>query len=203
MNTPPPIWSRSSEWDKFKDPLIVDWDRVREQIVHEDDLIHQRMTWLITANAFLFGGFFLVLQAMKGQPTETALVLPLAQLILYILPFVGMLLSATVWRAVRAAMRQIEKVDQWWTLRLEGLSDDERCRHPQLIGVREQWVDHHFLIASLIPFTLVWTWVGVFLVVTRDKVQAIPREAWLSALIVAAIGLAYYFGKRSAVRSRS
>ena len=58
------------------------YERCREFIVHEDDLIHQRLTWFITLQGFLFGayGFSMSAQAnsltaegLKGSPTPSAL----------------------------------------------------------------------------------------------------------------------------------
>jgi hypothetical protein len=36
------------------------WEQLRNAIVHEDNLVNHRLTWLLTIEAFLLGGFFLV-----------------------------------------------------------------------------------------------------------------------------------------------
>src|SRR5690242_21704775 len=36
------------------------WEVLRELIVHEDDLVNQRLTWLFAIHAFIVGGFFVV-----------------------------------------------------------------------------------------------------------------------------------------------
>src|SRR5690349_14187228 len=43
------------------DPLKLKlWEVLRELIVHEDDLVNQRLTWLFAIHAFIVGGFFVV-----------------------------------------------------------------------------------------------------------------------------------------------
>jgi hypothetical protein len=36
------------------------WDQVRNAIIHEDNLVNHRLTWLLTVEGFLIGGFALV-----------------------------------------------------------------------------------------------------------------------------------------------
>ena len=36
------------------------WEQLRNAIVHEDNLVNHRLTWLLTIEGFLIGGFFVV-----------------------------------------------------------------------------------------------------------------------------------------------
>lgn len=41
--------------------LVVFYNMIREQIRHEDNLVNQRLTWLLAIEAFLFAGFAAIL----------------------------------------------------------------------------------------------------------------------------------------------
>lgn len=44
---------------------IHDWELLRNAIMHEDTLVNHRLTWLLTIEGFLIGGFFVM-----GKPGE-------------------------------------------------------------------------------------------------------------------------------------
>src|SRR5690606_1053129 len=44
-----------------KSDIDIYYQQVREKIVHEDELVHQRTLWTITVNGFLFGAFGLTI----------------------------------------------------------------------------------------------------------------------------------------------
>jgi len=50
--------------EKYYD-IQLSYKSAREKIVHEDDLVHQRLTWLITLNGLVFSalGFTLIAEA--------------------------------------------------------------------------------------------------------------------------------------------
>src|ERR1700677_351087 len=68
------------------------YDQVRHQIEHEDDLITQRISWLMASQSFLFSAYAIVLNGLKsGEKT------PLESVKLnfyHFLPVAGMLSTA-------------------------------------------------------------------------------------------------------------
>ncbi len=43
------------------------WALLRDAIVHEDNLVNHRLTWLLTIEGFLFGGFFVIQNSMLSS----------------------------------------------------------------------------------------------------------------------------------------
>jgi hypothetical protein len=65
MTMDPPMSPTSSSWAASRDDSAVSEDELgwreyvffREELRHEDNLINQRVSWLISSQAFLLGGF--------------------------------------------------------------------------------------------------------------------------------------------------
>lgn len=101
---------------------------IRDQIVHEDNLCNQRMTWLITLQAFLFGAYGFSLSAESNQNgvnlRDTIITARTG------MAMVGILSSLVVIVALFAAKRSIDRlVDRWYDSYPE-----EAKTFPQIIG---------------------------------------------------------------------
>lgn len=180
-------------FDEYKDPFLADWKRVREQIAHEDELIHQRTTWLITINAFLFGGFFL---SQKGDAVDEFKTL--ADYFSWLIPLVGVALSWAAQVGIEAAMRQVKLISNWWIQRKRmdprnysiDPDDANNVRHPQLIGLASgKWLDHDFMISKTIPWGLIVSWILVLAGIVRESIVmewslSLPVWAWAIVLIL-------------------
>jgi len=148
-----------------KDSVIKDWNRVRALIEHEDDLIHQRTTWLITSNAFLFTGYFLSQGSVKTENSSE-----LTNYLIWLIPLISIVLSYTIKAGIEAAMSQIKTTNGWWEWRksldmsnYEISTDDALClKHPRLTGITpDKFFDHDFMISKAIPWTLILSWIFI------------------------------------------
>jgi len=184
-----------SKFEEGKDSALADWTRVRSMIEHEDRLIHQRTTWLININAFLFTAFFF---SQKGDNNEE--IKGLAYYFAWLLPCVGIVVSSSILVAVMAAMRQLKLVANWWKWRkaLDPrnylISPDDRLdlRHPQVIGFQsKQVLPHDFMITKVLPGVVLVCWILILLAVLRKTLsQDLTVPAWmlLAVSVFVAIG---------------
>lgn len=78
-------------------------DAVRHQIEHEDSLIVNRLSWLIGSQSFLFSAFAIVLNG----PTQTrsAQFIHQQDLLVLLLPFVGLSICLLIYMGVLAGIR--------------------------------------------------------------------------------------------------
>lgn len=176
------------KFEELNNPFITDWKRVRGQIEHEDDLINQRITWLITTNAFLFAAFFL---SQKKDSVDSFL--SLAKYFSVAIPIIGILFSVTYLTAIDAAMSQIKLINEWWKERKKSdprnykddADDEFNLRHPQLIGTSSgERFDHNFMISKVIPSGMIFAWVVIITGVAVDFLRSqfsinLPVWVWL------------------------
>jgi len=87
---------------------------IETRISHEITLMGQRMTWLVTSQAFLFAAW---VQLVKAQGSSGATgsgaaacssAGDSAELLLYLIPAVGLGVSLAGWVAIAAAMRMVD-----------------------------------------------------------------------------------------------
>jgi hypothetical protein len=79
--------------------MIAKLNLIASKIAHEDNLVGQRVTWLVMSQSFLFGAFAALLASMSQGPAPA----PLANLLEIVIPLVGVLLPFLVLLAVSAA----------------------------------------------------------------------------------------------------
>jgi hypothetical protein len=79
--------------------MIAKLNLIASKIAHEDNLVGQRVTWLVMSQSFLFGAFAALLASMSHgtAPARVADVLEI------VIPLVGILLPFLVLLAVGAA----------------------------------------------------------------------------------------------------
>lgn len=84
-------------------PVISDLERyrlVRQQIEHEDNLVSQRLSWLLGSQSFLFTAYAISLNGpvqIRSKPLENTL-----GLLIVLLPLVSILSALLIWLAVLA-----------------------------------------------------------------------------------------------------
>lgn len=103
------------DWDKFHDLEIVDWERVRASIQHEDTLTSYRFMWFLTSQSFLFTAFGVLLQAWISKDiTEHKEFQYLILVILIFLIGISMHVCFYLWLHLRATQAQLEILRNWW-----------------------------------------------------------------------------------------
>lgn len=90
---------------------------IREYIVHEDNLVSQRMTWFLTLNSFLFASVALLTNAtISADGPYSARDLYLFALLL---SFVGFVSCGKTKKSVRAAYDAIKALKDHWIVHFE------------------------------------------------------------------------------------
>jgi hypothetical protein len=79
--------------------MIAKLNLIDSKIAHEDNLVGQRMTWLVMSQSFLFGAFAAVVTEMGREATTS----PLAKLVRVVIALVGILVPFMVLLALGAA----------------------------------------------------------------------------------------------------
>jgi hypothetical protein len=134
------------DWDEFHDDEFVNWKRIRSVIQHENELTHHRITWLLSSQAFLFAAFVTTLNGISQKLPENCEVLGWIwayKLILVGLAFIGIGVSFFLWRTLRDADIELNKLHAWWNSfiidRTENLLDKDKPlpdnsleRHPPI-----------------------------------------------------------------------
>lgn len=168
-------------------PDMANWKRVRSCIEHEDALVNHRMSWMWAFNGFLLAAYALVLSRFKELAGSS--VRELAQVVLVLIPFLGIMLCISVWQGIRAAMTQIDYLNNWWT----GKVGKDEKEHPRLIGHSHPWFNHDRLISHGLPVTMIIAWTALILVQWRILTGA-PQGVWIAVLAVIAAFVTYLFG---------
>ncbi|EFL52318.1 conserved hypothetical protein [Solidesulfovibrio fructosivorans JJ]] len=124
-NTPDDVVS----CDKGK--ITFFYEHTRNQIQHEDNLINQRVVWLLQVNGFLFAAyaFTLVAQSNTSCKATTGFTL-LVVFSRFILSFVGIILSFMLKRGISAAEKSIDELVKSW----DELPPDHKKNCPQICG---------------------------------------------------------------------
>ena len=106
------------------DTLIAKLNVIDAEIRHEDELVGQRMTWLVISQSFLFGTFV----ALVGQKGVVGPAAGAVKLLLLLVPLVAVLLPVVLLVAMGAAFYAMA---QWRAER------NRLCEMPE--GVQLDW----------------------------------------------------------------
>ncbi|HZP43895.1 MAG TPA: hypothetical protein VFD84_20620 [Candidatus Binatia bacterium] len=78
----------------------------RARIEHEDTLVIQRLSWLVASQSFLFTAYAITLNGLAA-PSPVAALARHQELLLRLLPTVGVLTSGLIYGTILAAVRAI------------------------------------------------------------------------------------------------
>lgn len=92
------------------------YDRVRQQIEHEDNLITQRISWLMASQSFLFSAYAIVLNGFQpGLKTPGGLRLESVRLDFYhFLPLAGIISTALIYASICGGVISIGRLRKHW-----------------------------------------------------------------------------------------
>jgi hypothetical protein len=101
------------------------WEQLRNAIVHEDNLVHHRLTWLLTIEGFLVSAFFLVQSAALADKltSVTTICVETVLGVVFILSLWFCLIAGSM---VTAAYEQIALIQMAWTKRYANEHHPER-----------------------------------------------------------------------------
>lgn len=91
----------------------------RRIVEHEDRLVNQRLTWLLTIQGFLLGGFFLIQFEILSLDVPVVTAFALESLLVFLFAvaaFICYVSKATIW----CAYHTLNQAEKWWysTLRV-------------------------------------------------------------------------------------
>src|SRR6185295_1750076 len=95
------------------------WEQLRAAIVHEDNLVHHRLTWLLTIEAFLVAGFFAVQTSGLSGKLEAVTMYWLEAILIVVLVF-SLWFCLIVSSMITAAYEQIALIKRAWTRKYPG-----------------------------------------------------------------------------------
>jgi len=133
------------------------YDRVRGQIEHEDNLITQRLAWLMASQSFLFSAYAIVMSSLK--PGDPASRLEEVKLHFYrFLPVAGFISTALIYASICGGVLAICQLRQRWdSQQVQALSLNRPPIHSsRLIFALGQCAPR------LLPPTLLGMWVYLF-----------------------------------------
>ncbi len=154
---------------------------IREQIQHEDNLVNQRLTWLLIAHGFLFAGMIQI----EIQNTNTTTVLPI-QAVALIISSAGILINAASFVGLRAAHRSLTDLYQTWE---NAKSKDSRLgsSFPQITWRGDSRLFRAINTAKATPIIIMALWSLLDFVL--GIIVGIATIIGLSALIIGVIAL--------------
>jgi hypothetical protein len=89
-------------------PLLEHYRTVRAQIEHEDNLVSQRLSWLLASQSFLFTAYAITLNGplqLHYQRFESHV-----RLLLLLLPLVGIISAGLIWASILAGMAAMRRL---------------------------------------------------------------------------------------------
>lgn len=190
--------SKAELFDEFKDPLITDWKRVRSCIEREDDLIDQRLRWLLTSQGFLFTAFAAALAAISSEKVDPKTQL-LAQLLIGSLAIMALAICLMVYSKISAAEVHLDRLRRYWKRRCQ--SDPDFDRHPPIMGWSHMRLDRWMPFRSMpLFFGLGWI-LFISFALGMDFFLAHARELgryflWAAA-VMAVIFVSFALGRLS------
>ena len=129
------------------------YDQVRNQIEHEDDLLTQRVSWLMASQSFLFSAYAIVLNGLQfGEKTRAEAV----KLDFYhFLPVAGILSTSLIYASIWGGVLAIHRLRKLWdSHQVQALSLDRPPIHSSPVS---------FLLGQcaprLLPLVLIGMWI--------------------------------------------
>jgi len=166
------------------------FSNIRRQVEHEDNLVNQRLTWLLGVQAFLFSGYYLVITSQVRIPRQ--------QYIIIIICLVGIAFTMATYNGILAAFKSLKKLYvSWYTFvineKICSCLADKYCADDLLtskcIGLKKT-IDNELLLnygypqitwrgngpvsaantASMFPIVLIFIWICLFTFKVTDRV---------------------------------
>jgi hypothetical protein len=86
--------------DSASDPAEY-YQLIRHRLEHEDNLIVQRLSWMVASQSFLFTAYAITMNGLAAAPAHTA---DRQQLLLRLVPVVGILSATLIYCGILAAL---------------------------------------------------------------------------------------------------
>jgi hypothetical protein len=194
-----------SQWHELTDQTLAIWKQIRSQIQHEDSLIHWRMTWLFTADAFLLTAFFAVFNqistALLSPNNLTSASVVFLQFNILVISLIGAVISILIWTSIREGLKQLAAISQYWQRWLSQGGEDTTIREfPPLTGEPIYSVNDWRNAYSTLPLISFLMW--LFLLIAGTSIVINPSDKLLEGLSYVFIFVIFAITGLSLGRSR-
>jgi hypothetical protein len=166
--TTPNLFPPEGQFDEFKAPDIALWKLFRAELEHENNLVNQRLTWLLSSQTFMFAAFALVLS--EWLKTEIKQEYHLVPLFLGLLCCYGIYMCFVVMVAVGRAHRQLARLQKLYSERIAACGFKKRVPPLQMWMTRFPWGIGE---VESIPAATAIIWI-VLLLTTSFRVLSFP-----------------------------
>jgi hypothetical protein len=173
-----------------KNAVIIDWERTRSAIEHENELTNHRFTWLLATQGFLFTAFWYLTQPTPstvntlGHPGLGAVVV-----------IAGMVFAAVLGNSLGTAEEQHESLRNWFDERYKDVKED----HPPIAGKTPRPFGQSFGYSQW-PFMFIIAWIEAGTFTFSDVARA--SEIWLAPAIALVSLLIFLLGTSKFAPSR-
>jgi len=180
------------------DSDLVFYKLTRSHIEHEDDLLHQRLTWLFAIQAFLFTAYGLSLNPLwyiGGQqipPPASTLAININS-IRFALALTGGLSSFVIWLGLMAALTALMSFANEW----ERKPIETKSQFPPIAGRRFLGLYGGLLPPLVLPPIFAIAWIYLEIVKKESLYTTESLYIGISILFIASLVLAWRFGASS------
>jgi hypothetical protein len=132
------------------------YNLIRSRIEHEDNLVVQRLSWLVASQSFLFTAYAIVTNGLATQPVlQLGLARFLAQLQLLnqLIPVVGTLTSVLIYVSILAAVASMRRLRDSYHSRFP---DDETGVPPIMTRPPIRLFGHSAAVLLPLVFITIW-----------------------------------------------
>lgn len=137
--------------------IVDSYQLYRNEMMHEDSLIDQRIKWLLISQAILF--------AALGQVIDKAG--PFLSFLVFIICFSGFISSLTLWFSIRAAIKVFRVMQK----KLEKLEIPQELEHMFPQRKREKrFIFSGFIAPNVLPIIFVALWVIIIYVKINPEI---------------------------------
>ena len=128
---------------------------IRARIEHEDNLIVQRLSWLVASQSFLFTAYAIVTNGLTTQPPQPACIHFSAQLqlLFQLIPIVGTLTCLLIYISILAAVASMKRLRDSYHSRF-GVNENELP--PIMTRPPIRLLGHSAAVLLPLVFTIVW-----------------------------------------------
>lgn len=136
------------------------YDYIAAQVSREDGLIHNRMTWTLQLNGFLFAALALMKLSPSGEGRNVEIVAPwLVEFLLGALPLAGLGITVSGWLGVRGAIGQLKYLCREYVRNVQSHAIENKWPRP-FGGRWVFWFGTAPAHLSLATLCFLWSWLG-------------------------------------------
>lgn len=167
------------DWDEQKDPLVVDWKRVRNLMEHENYLIIERAKILLASQSLLSAAFYFAYSSVALERSG------LQPGVLFAVASIGLVLALYIAVGMYTAKIQHKKLLEWWFSRVgykRGMASlpDSMAAQPPICGrdpgsKKLMWSFPYCTVAIL----FVVLWISALALAFKYKSSSVDRIEFL------------------------